>query len=91
MSEQSRHRPPTVEMLFNRVYRQHLALQKIVKEVRTQVEQLAASHQVHAVVASHCQRLLLEKKTLLQLVEADRYMAQALPRRNPPTLTEIAS
>lgn len=90
MSETNRHRPPTAEQLLGRLYRKHLELHKVVAALKDQVEQLVTSTLITEVLAGHVERLLVEKQTLLQIVEADRYMAAALPRRNPPVLTEIA-
>jgi hypothetical protein len=71
----NRHRPPTTEQLFNRVYRQQVKTEKTVRDLQAEVARLTARTQITAVVADHCRRLLREKATLMKLVEANQFMA----------------
>lgn len=98
MPGRNRHRPPTIEQMFNRIYRQQLEVKANVASIKEHgilvavlLEQLAARTQLTEILAAHVARLLLEKQTLMQLVEANRDMAAALPRRESiPVLTEEA-
>ena len=77
----NRHRPPTVEQMFARVYRRQLVAEKLVLELQAEVVRLSGRVELSARLTEHCRRLLKEKATLLQVIEANRFMAAALPRR----------
>ena len=78
----NRHRPPTVEQLFARVYRRQLVAEKLVLQLQAEVARLSGKVDLSAKLRDHCRRLLTEKPTLLRVIEANQFMAAALPRRH---------
>jgi hypothetical protein len=80
MPGKNRHRKPTTVMLFNRLYRQQLQLAQNQIEMRADIDRLLKRTEILVVLTDHCQRLVREKETLLKLVQANRYMAEAIPR-----------
>jgi hypothetical protein len=77
----NRHLPPTSEMLWNRVYRRQVRTEHALKDLRAEVARLTAHTEITATLADHCRRLLREKETMMKVIEANRFMNAALPRR----------
>lgn len=77
----NRHRPPSNNQLFERIYRKQIASDLAIRELTAEVARLTASSAIRATVLEHCRRLIAEKQTLLQVVEANQFMSAALPRR----------
>ena len=87
MSDTNRHRAPTAEMLANRAYRKLLLIEKDLAVLRAHMPG----------IVKHCERLLREKETLMNMVgdvhvedynrilrEANGFMARPI-RADTPT------
>jgi hypothetical protein len=81
MSEVNRHRRPSSAQLILRIYRRQIETHKLIKALQVDIARLNASTATTAAVADHCRRLLAEKATMLKVIEANRFMNAALPRR----------
>jgi hypothetical protein len=81
MSETNRHRKPTGTQLVRRIYRRQLRNEKLILELKAEVSRLTTRAEISAAIAAHCRRLLAEKATMLKVIEANRFMSAALPRR----------
>ena len=57
----NRHRPPSTEQLFSRVYRQQVKTKKVVKDLQAEVARLKRT-ELMARLTADCERLLLEKR-----------------------------
>ncbi len=74
----NRHRPPTSRQYLARIYRRQIETGAVIRELKAEIERRG---EITTVVVEHCRRLLLEKETLLKIIEANQFMAQELPRR----------
>jgi hypothetical protein len=77
----NRHRPPTQHQLVKRIYRHQIASEKVIGELKAEIARLTARTEINATIAAHCRRLLAEKAIMLGVIEANQFMAAALPRR----------
>lgn len=77
----NRHRPPSIRQLVLRIYRRQIVDEKVIGELKTEIARLTTRTQINATLAEHCRRLLREKATMLEVIEANQFMAAALPRR----------
>lgn len=68
-------------MLWNRVYRRQMRTERALRNLQAEVARLTAHTEITATVAAHCRRLLREKATMMKVIEANRFMNAALPRR----------
>ena len=68
-------------MLWNRVYRRQILTERALRDLQAEVARLTARAQITAALADHCRRLLREKETMMKVIEANRFMNAALPRR----------
>jgi hypothetical protein len=87
----NRHRAPTATQLFERVYRRQIKMEEVIRDLKAEVARLGARTEINAALANHCKRLLLEKATLLKVIEANRFMAAALPRRPVVSIEEMTT
>lgn len=77
----NRHREPSIRQLVRRVYRKQIASDLAIRDLTAEVARLTARTQINVTLADHCRRLLREKATMLDVIEANQFMAAALPRR----------
>lgn len=77
----NRHRPPNSLQMLRRIYRRQIASEKLVSELKDEVARLTVRMEINLTLVMHCRRLLHEKETMLAIIEANKFMAAALPRR----------
>ena len=86
MPGKNRHRPPTAELLLNRVYRENLEEAKEIEAVNAQLWRLTVRAKASTKVIEICRRLIKENATLLALVKADPSRL-AILRQQPIPIT----
>jgi hypothetical protein len=66
---------------MGRVYRKQIASDLAIQQLQGEVAKLSERIQINALLVEHCRRLMREKETMLEIIDANRFMAAALPRR----------
>ena len=77
----NRHRHPSSRQLFERIYRRQIASDLAIQEMKAEIAKLSARTQINVNLVEHCRRLMCEKETMLEIIDANRFMSAALPRR----------